>query len=137
MVDIRKKGQRAERELCAMFNEAFGLDCVRNLMQTMVGGDDLTSVPHFSVECKNHETPSVGTWYTQSAKSATRGSKIPVVCWKVKRKGWKILIAAEHIPPEIWVAIKNPEKAGSRLYDNLVWLNWEQFKTVYNWYEAN
>lgn len=137
MVDIRKKGQRAERELCAMFNEAFGLDCVRNLMQTMVGGDDLTSVPYFSVECKSHEKSSVGTWYTQSAQSATRGSKIPVVCWKVKRKGWKVLIAVEHIPPAVWEVIKNPEKAGSRLYDNLVWLTWDQFKTVYQWYEAN
>lgn len=136
MVNIRTKGQRAERELCAMFNEAFGLDCVRNLMQTTVGGDDLTSVPYFSVECKNHEKPAVATWYTQSAKSATRGSKIPVVCWKVKRKGWKILIALEHLPPGL-LSVSLLEAASSRIYDNLVWLTWEQFKTVYYWYEAN
>lgn len=136
MVNIRTKGQRAERELCAMFNEAFGLDCVRNLMQTMVGGDDLTSVPHFSVECKNHEKPAVATWYAQAHKSSQRGSKIPVVCWKVKRKGWKILIALEHIPPG---TLSGPqlEQASSRIYNNLVWLTWEQFKTVYHWYEAN
>lgn len=119
-----------------MFNEAFGLDCVRNLMQTMVGGDDLTSVPYFSVECKNHEKPAVATWYTQAHKSSLRGSKIPVVFWKVKRKGWKILIAIEHVPPGL-LSDSKPEAAVSRIYGNLVWLTWEQFKTIYRWYEAN
>lgn len=136
MVNIRHKGQRAERELCKMFNEAFGLMTVRNLMQTMLGGDDLTDVPNFSVECKSHETPSVGTWYTQASKSSTRGNKIPIVCWKVKRKGWKILIAIEHVPPGLLVGT-TPEQAGSRLYDNLVWLTWAQFVIIYNWYKNN
>ena len=137
MVNIRHKGQRAERELCSMFNIAFDLDCQRNLMQSMVGGDDLTSVPYFSVECKSHEKPAVATWWKQSVNSATRGSKVPVVCWKVKRKGWKVLMAIQDVPPSLWVDIKEPEKAESRLFDNLIWLTWDQFKLVYKWYSKN
>lgn len=105
MVNIRDKGQRAEREAVDFFNDIYDevhvlLDmplppkpiAQRRQNQSAVGGMDLDNTCMYAVEIKNHEKLQVNTWWKQTVISAQETKKIPVLMYKEARKGWKVVI---------------------------------------------
>lgn len=105
MVDIRNKGQRAEREAVQFFNDIYrevyellGKDlppkpiCERRQNQSANGGCDLDNTCRYAVEIKNHATLQVNSWWKQCVSSAAESGRIPVLMYKVERKGWKVVM---------------------------------------------
>lgn len=105
MVNIRDKGQRAEREAVQFFNDIY--DEVHRLLaiplppkpiaqrrqnQSAVGGADIDNTCRYAVEIKNHATLQVNTWWKQCVASAAETGRIPVLMYKVERKGWKVVL---------------------------------------------
>lgn len=109
----RTKGQTGERQVMAIFNDV--VDAVRrerdlpefeqidkpfqrNQNQSAVGGDDLTNPYGLSIEVKNQASLSVGAWWKQCLASADRpAGGIPIVVYKISRKGWHVIME-----PEAW-----------------------------------
>ena len=105
MVDIRNKGQRAEREAVQFFNDIYdevhrllGIPlppkpiCERRQNQSANGGCDLDNTCRYAVEIKNHATLQVNTWLKQTIASAKESGKKPVLMYKIERKGWKVVV---------------------------------------------
>lgn len=94
MVDIRAKGQRGEREFLDLLSPMIGLDekLTRNLSQTRGGGEDCNQLPGYAIEIKNQKTITVGEWWKQTIKQAKNSNTVPVLAYKVPRKGWLIVI---------------------------------------------
>ena len=46
----------------------------------------------YAVEVKNHATLQVNTWWKQCVASAAESGRIPVLMYKVERKGWKVVM---------------------------------------------
>lgn len=105
MVNIRDKGQRAEREIVDFFNDIYeevhqllGIPlppkpiAQRRQNQSAVGGMDLDQTCMYAVEVKNQEKLQVNTWWKQTILSASETKKIPVLLYKQARKGWKVVI---------------------------------------------
>lgn len=105
MVNIRQKGQRAEREACDFFNDIYAEVheligrplppkpiAQRRQNQSAVGGADIDNTCQYCVEIKNHATLAVNTWWKQTVKSARECNKIPVLMYKIPRAGWKVVI---------------------------------------------
>lgn len=134
MVNIRVIGQNFERKMAKMFNESFGIDCQRNLQQSINGGDDLLGVPFFSVELKKHKQKSIGTWWRQCQESARRQGKMPVLIYEMpRRKPTVVMNGADVLHVLGYPAL--PE-ASNRLFVGLVELTWEQYYRVYHYYVA-
>lgn len=108
MVNIRTKGQTAERDVAAMLNAIIYEVCVklgmpqadcdkalrtvqRNQNQTAVGGNDLTNCLGLSIEVKRQEELSINTWWKQCVSAARRNNELPVLIWKQSRKPWRVM----------------------------------------------
>ena len=91
----RRKGATFEREVANLIRDNLGFDCKRNLEQYQQGGDDLSGVPGWSVECKRYATcvPSdyKTFWLQCEAQAAARGLK-PVLFVKQDRKPIQVFI---------------------------------------------
>lgn len=135
MVNIRVIGQNFERKMAKKFNESFGIDCQRNLQQSINGGDDLLGVPFFSIELKKHKTKAIGTWWRQCEESARRQGKTPVLIYEMPRQKPTVVMRVTDISPALVEAPTLPV-ASNRLFVGLVELSWEQFCRVYNFYVA-
>lgn len=105
MVNIRDKGQRAEREAVQFFNDIYaevhellGIPlppkpiAQRRQNQSAVGGADIDNTCRYAVEVKNHATLQVNMWWKQCVSSAAESGRIPVLMYKVERKGWKVVM---------------------------------------------
>lgn len=77
----RDKGQRGEREVCALLqpvvNDVYGRLGVqpvptleRNLMQSRSGGFDIAGLEWIALEVKRHETLNVQAWWSQTKEQA-------------------------------------------------------------------
>ena len=89
----RNRGAAAERELARWIKDELGVDVSRNLKQyqkTQEG--DLTPLGPFLIECKYHARLNVRDWWKQAAQSAKAGGLVPVVAYKVARKGWRFVL---------------------------------------------
>jgi hypothetical protein len=53
---------------------------------------DLTPVGPFGIEAKYHARINVKDWWKQAVVSAKASSLIPVVAYKVARKGWRFVL---------------------------------------------
>lgn len=135
MVNIRVIGQNFERKMAKMFNESFGIDCQRNLQQSINGGDDLLGVPFFSIELKKHKTKAIGTWWRQCEESARRQAKMPVLIYEPPRKK-PIVVMRKTDVLGVFPEGTNFNEASNRLFVGLVELTWEQYCRVYNYYVA-
>jgi Holliday junction resolvase len=89
----RNRGAAAERELARWIKDELGVEVSRNLKQyqrTQEG--DLTPLGPFLLEVKYHARINVRDWWRQAVVSAKASSLIPVVAYKVSRKGWRFVL---------------------------------------------
>ena len=110
MINVRAKGQRAEREICDMLNSvAIKVRCElrlpdlekidhpfqRNQNQSAIGGSDITNPFGLEVEVKSCAQLSLNTWWNQTLDSAARTGGMPILVYKIKHKGWRVRLFAE------------------------------------------
>lgn len=89
----RNRGAAAERELARWIRDELGIDVARELKQFQKAQHfDLTPVGPFGIECKYHARLNVRDWWKQAVVSAKAGGLIPVVAYKVCRKGWRFVL---------------------------------------------
>jgi Holliday junction resolvase len=89
----RNRGAAAERELARWIRDELGIDVARELKQFQQAQHfDLTPVGPFGIECKYHARLNVKDWWKQAAASAKASALIPVVAYKVARKGWRFVL---------------------------------------------
>lgn len=89
----RNRGAAAERELARWIRDELGIDVSRQLKQFQEAQHfDLTPVGPFGIEAKYHARINVKDWWRQAVVSAKASSLIPVVAYKVARKGWRFVL---------------------------------------------
>lgn len=89
----RNRGAAAERELARWIRDELGIDVSRQLKQFQEAQHfDLTPVGPFGVEIKYHARLNVREWHKQAVVSAKACELIPVVAYKVARKGWRFVL---------------------------------------------
>ena len=89
----RNRGAAAERELARWIKDELGIDVARNLKQMQQAQEgDLTPVGPFLIECKYHARINVKDWWRQAVEQAKKAGAIPVVAYKVARKGWRFVL---------------------------------------------
>ena len=89
----RNRGAAAERELARWIRDELGIDVARELKQFQQAQHfDLTPVGPFGIECKYHARLNVKDWWKQAAASAKASALVPVVAYKVARKGWRFVL---------------------------------------------
>jgi len=106
-INIRTKGQSAEREIATMLNEIVcdvrkqlsmleleprDFPFQRNQNQSAVGGDDLTNPFGLSIEVKRQEQLSINSWWKQTVASAARTDGRPILMYRQNRKQWKVIL---------------------------------------------
>ena len=88
----RNRGAAAERELARWIKDELGVDVSRNLKQYQRSQEgDLTPLGPFLLEVKYHARLNVRDWWKQAVVSAKACDLIPVVAYKVARKGWRFV----------------------------------------------
>jgi len=89
----RNRGAAAERELARWIRDELGIDVARNLKQMQQSQEgDLTPVGPFLIECKYHARVNVRDWWRQASGQAKKAALVPVVAYKVARKGWRFVL---------------------------------------------
>ncbi len=89
----RNRGAAAERELARWIKDELGVEVSRNLKQYQRSQEgDLTPLGPFLLEVKYHARLNVREWWKQAVVSAKACGLIPVVAYKVSRKGWRFLL---------------------------------------------
>lgn len=89
----RNRGAAAERELARWIRDELGIDVARNLKQFQKSQEgDLTPVGPFLIECKYHARLNVREWWKQAVEQAKKANAVPVVAYKVARKGWRFVL---------------------------------------------
>ena len=91
----RRKGAAFEREIANKIRDNLGFDCKRNLEQYQQGGDDLSGVPGWSIECKRYASYVLSDrktfWLQCEAQAAARGCH-PVLIVKQDRKPIQVFV---------------------------------------------
>lgn len=113
-INIRAKGQNAEREVATVLNEIIGrckerrglkhssIDSVlRNQQQSSVGGADLQGTFGLAIEIKRQENLSVGTWWKQCLEQAVRLGEHPVLIYRQSHKPWTVVTGAVLMLPGV------------------------------------
>lgn len=89
----RNRGAAAERELARWIRGELGIEVARELKQFQQSQHfDLSAVGPFGIECKYHARLNVRDWWKQAVVSAKACDLIPVVAYKVARKGWRFVV---------------------------------------------
>ena len=114
MVNIRVKGQCGEREFLSKLSDHLELEVglTRNLSQTREGGADCIQLEGYSIEIKNQRTVTLPEWWKQTIRQAQLSQSIPILAYKVPRKGWLVVC------PFSW--IQTPIDYGRDLYPELI-----------------
>lgn len=89
----RNRGAAAERELARWIKDELGVEVSRNLkayQQAQEG--DLTPLGPMLLEVKYHARINVRDWWRQAVEQAKKRGLIPVVAYKVARKGWRFVL---------------------------------------------
>lgn len=89
----RNRGAAAERELARWIKDELGVDVSRNLKQyqrTQEG--DLTPLGPLILEVKYHARLNVRSWWEQAVRQAKAAGLVPVLAYKVARKGWRFVL---------------------------------------------
>jgi len=105
VINVRDKGQRGEREFLGLLSELLELTEVltRNLSQTREGGADCIELPGYSIEIKNCATVTLPQWWKQATRQAQLSQSIPVLAYKVPRKGWIVVVPAAWVIHPSWL----------------------------------
>ena len=89
----RNRGAAAERELARWIKDELGVVVERNLKQYQRSQEgDLTPLGPFLLEVKYHARLNVRDWWKQAVVSAKACGLIPVVAYKVARKGFRFVL---------------------------------------------
>lgn len=89
----RNRGAAAERELARWIRDELGVNVERNLKQFQKSQEgDLTPLGPFLIECKYHARINTRDWWRQAVESSKKAEAIPVVAYKVARKGWRFVL---------------------------------------------
>lgn len=91
MTDSRAKGQRGELEACRLIYDHTGWPAKRKVRQHS-GDSDIEGVPGWSVEVKNHASPTLANlrkWWEQATSQA--GSLRPLLIYKRQRGEWRFV----------------------------------------------
>lgn len=89
----RNRGAAAERELARWIKDELGVEVSRNLKQYQRSQEgDLTPLGPFLLEVKYHARLNVRDWWKQAVVSAKACGLIPVVAYKVARKGFRFVL---------------------------------------------
>lgn len=89
----RNRGAAAERELARWIKDELGVVVARNLKQYQRSQEgDLTPLGPFLLEVKYHARLNVRDWWRQAVVSAKACGLIPVVAYKVARKGFRFVL---------------------------------------------
>lgn len=98
-INIRKKGQRAEREVIELLQPIVdriytknGLEpplLQRNTLQSHAGGYDIVGLDWLALEVKFQETEHINTWWAQ-AKRQAKPNQVPVLIWRKSRAPWQV-----------------------------------------------
>lgn len=97
----KRKGERAEREVCAIITQLTGEPSKRKLGQAREGGGDVDWGP-FLLEVKARQTVSMPAWQDQVRIAARESGQVPAVVWR--RRGEEFWIA---LPFEEFISIFN------------------------------
>ena len=89
----RQKGHAAERELLRLLGERLGLELSREYGQSDHGGSDCYGLPGISLEIKNQEKITLGSWWEQ-AVAGCRPDTVPVLAYRLANRSellrWRI-----------------------------------------------
>ena len=132
MVNAIKKGKTGERELLTKLSELLNLDekLTRNLDQTRCGGADCVQLPGVAIEIKNQNTLNVTGWWKQAVQQAKALNRLPVLAYKVPRKGWLVVV------PFSWIYYNVRFTTSDLVYPDVVdtvQMSLENFAKLYQW----
>lgn len=92
----RNKGAAFEREWCRWVRDEFGIEFGRNLKQSYCAQEgDTDPLAGFLPECKNQARLALKEWWHQAVVQAKKRDLIPLLVYKVPRKGWRAVIPHE------------------------------------------
>ena len=95
MINSRKKGASAERELARKLRE-YGYDCRRGQQYCGANGDaDIVGLPGIHIECKRVERLNLYDAIAQSGYDS-KPSEIPVVMHRKNNCDWLATLSLEH-----------------------------------------
>lgn len=97
----KQKGERGEREVCALITKVTGEPSKRKLGQAREGGGDVDWGP-FLLEVKARQTVAMPAWQEQVRAAVEGTDQVPAVVWR--RKGEEFWIA---VPFEQFLTIFN------------------------------
>lgn len=87
----RTKGASYEREVCAKFSDALGIDVKRNIGQARDGGNDINVGP-LVIECKRRATlTTLESWHAQASEPCGLDETAVVVARADNGKSFAIL----------------------------------------------
>ena len=89
----RRKGHDFEREFCRWVRDEFGIPFGRNLKQYATAQEgDTDPLAGYLPECKNCARLNIKAWWHQTVVAAKRRDLIPLLIYKVPRKGWRAVM---------------------------------------------
>lgn len=92
-VASRRKGHDFEREFCRWVRDEFGIAFGRNLKQYGTAQEgDTDPLALWLPECKNCARINLKAWWQQAVTQAKRRGLIPLLVYKVPRKGWRAVL---------------------------------------------
>jgi hypothetical protein len=97
----RAKGASGEREALRLLEELLELPkntLERNCNQWASGGEDVRTLPYFSLEIKKQATPKINQWWEQTVAQAQKSNKIPLLLYRVDRqREWTAVTSLEYM----------------------------------------
>lgn len=90
----KQKGERGEREVCALITKITGEESKRKLGQAREGGGDVDWGP-FLLEVKARSTVAMPAWQTQVCAAVEGTGQVPAVVWRRNGEKWWIAVPFE------------------------------------------
>jgi hypothetical protein len=104
----RDKGKRGELEVAGIIRDLLGLEAKRRVRQHD-GDSDVMGVPGWSIEVKNCASITLPAWWRQTVAQALDTGDMPVLFYKIPRKGWRCVWSASAVctPPDfLWTELE-------------------------------
>lgn len=119
----KQKGKKLEKEVANAFKDIYAFAYSRADSGSGLHYKEDVSLPNnapFHIECKNHATPAVNTWWQQTLEGCPE-NKIPVLIYRLNfQKGQTVVIRLNDLNNYIYGAY-------STLYPVLITLEFSDF----------
>ena len=89
----RQRGQSAERDVCALLNDALGTHLKRNLGQERDSGADITFA-RYGIQVKYVKSLNISKAWEQACIDAEKGELEPLVFHRKPGEHWKVTMDA-------------------------------------------